>query len=110
MKEDGEWLEEGESEGRGGGLLGLFAYQMGNDKDGGRGKRGILCDMFLYSVYGREVGSRGEACLYFIGTREFHTEVNKFFVIPFFNLWYLLFFYAFHVCVYLILSKCEGYL
>ena len=38
MKEDGEWLEEGESEGRGGDLLGLFAYRMGEDKDGGRGK------------------------------------------------------------------------
>ena len=83
-REDGEWLEEGESGGRGGGLLGLFAYRMGDDKDGGRGKGGILCDLFLYSVHGREASTQGEACLVFIRTREFHTEVNKFFVMPFF--------------------------
>ena len=57
---------------------------MGDDKDGGRGKRGILRDLFLYSVHGREAGTWGEACLVFIGTWEFHTEVNKFFVMPFF--------------------------
>ena len=53
---------------------------MREDKDGGKGKGGILCDLFLYPVHGREAGIQGEACLVFIGTREFHTEVNKFFV------------------------------
>ena len=75
---------------------------MKEDKDGGRGKREILSDLFLYSVHGRE------ACLVFIGTWEFHTEINEFFVMPF--LYLFIFFYAFHVCVYFILSKCEGYL
>ena len=40
------------------GLLGLFVYRMGMDRDGVRGRGRIILDLFLYLVHEGDVGSR----------------------------------------------------